>query len=297
MTFFQSNEYDPRGFYDEEEDSDEEGGGDDGGCAGDGRDDPSMEEEWHRKDGEPVNGHRQGQGNVGKRLDLSHEHRRDGHYHEIHSSSRLDNHLSNGIERGEDAAGVKYSSPPTTAGDYDPHATDELLALLGAEPPPPTRDECTAPRYPPRSSNDEPGNIIRQINDTAAVHDNGNPAGDSQFLAGIIKAEERIHNRAAAAAATANSKWSFGDDDSRSDGFGGWHGVDDGRFDGNDSENDDRNVNTNIINNALYSVNGQEVEETGPACRLSNFKLPSADESSSSEEEDDSGEEEEDDDE
>jgi hypothetical protein len=211
----------------------------------------------------------------------------------MNSLSPLGDHPSNRIERRENAAGLNCHPPPSTTRAYDPHATDELLALLGAEPTPSAGEKSTAPRIPPRSStDDEPGISARHINDIDAAHGTGHPEAESPFLARIIQAEGRIHNRVAAA--TTKNEWSFGDDDSSSDGFGGWRGVDDGRFDGNDGANNHRDVNINAVNNVLHSNNGQDKEETEPAYSLSNFTLPSADESSSSEEED--GEEGDDDD-
>jgi hypothetical protein len=301
-TTFKSNEYDPSGFYDEEDDSDDEG--DDCGVicdrvGDDGRGIPSMDDERHRKVGAQTDG-RTSCPRVFGSSDLpvaSREQRRDDRYRGMYTSSRLEDHRPNGAERQVNTAGVDRCRPLSATQDDHPHdATDELLVLLGAELAPSAEDLSAVPRNPPSSvDDDERGISTGRINDTATAHDNVNPEGESPFLAGIIRAEEQMRNLAAATAT--NKKWSFGGDDSYSDGSDGWQGVDDGGFDGDDDGKFDREVNENIDNNVLNPNHCQDKDETGPASHLTNFTLPSADESSSSEEgdEDDVDEDEDDD--
>lgn len=243
-----------------------------------------MDDDRHRKVGARTDGRTSGPRVFGSSDSpvASREQRRDDRYRGMNTSSRQEDHRSDGAERQENTAGVDRCQPLSATQDDHPHdATDELLVLLGAELAPSAEELSAVPRNPPSSvDDDERGISTGRINDTATAHDNVNPEEESPFLAGIIRAEEQMRNLAAATAT--NKKWSFCGDDSYNDGSDGWQGVDDGGFDGDDEGKFDREVNENIDNNVLNPNHCQDKDEAGPAINLSNFTLPSADESSSS---------------
>lgn len=309
---FQSNEYDPSGFYnEEEEDSDDDRGvdcGDDNRVVVDGCGGTSMErnqhvEKWQQQctDETRMNNNCVGSGHLPASQDQ---------YCEVHSSSRRDEHLLNRIERGQEhiARGVVDYRPLLLTGSRidDTHSDDELLALLGAGrlPTLTPKEKSTSPQHhsqePTIEQSDSQVNAIA----TANSHNNNTNKKVSPLLAGIIEAEEEIHNTLAAAAAaattTVNDNWNFDVHDSYSDDvFERWPEADDDDDGGgldDKSEDIGQQMSENVNDNVSHSYNHglDDKEETGGAAAahsMTCFTLPSADESTSTEDDDQSDDE------
>lgn len=204
----------------------------------------------------------------------------------------------------------QLTSNPAVSVD-DPHATDELLELLGLSTPVAAAAseedrrgvETETPHSQRSSAEYRPKNIVCYSSDidnnndssTGAVvwaQNDDNQDQESSFLARIIQAESQLQDRASVGSRTLL----FGDcieTDLSSNGFGGWQHCNyecGERFDGQNEfiSNEDKafsRVNSDYVAktnpNRMHLNNGQDKEEMGTAT-FSGFTLPSADESTSS---------------
>ncbi len=214
----------------------------------------------------------------------------------------------------------QLTSNPAVSGD-DPHATDELLELLGLATPvaaaaiiphPSEEDrrgvETETPHSQRSSAEYRPKSLVCYSSDidnnndssTGAVgwaQNDDNQDQESSFLAGIIRAETQLQDRADVGSRTHLFGASSATDLS-SNGFGGWQhrNYECGeRFDGqnefisNEDEVFSRVTSDDVAKtnpNRMHLNNGQDKEEMGTAT-FSGFTLPSADESTSSSDDED----------
>jgi len=311
---FQSNEYDPTGFYEEEEESEEEeehyqDGGDADNVSG-GRSQRIEEQNGY----DEVQGRNQ---QVAPRDNTSNSqqqrtlHFQDQHYRDDNRNGGMpassEPEPSDGHEehQGEQHFNTIQRQPPTPASQREEqHATsDQLLALFGGAPSPteksPVRQTTSQGPHPTddelanasdQSNNDNVGGQNNSNNGSSRESKNNNEVEDNSFLASILEAEEQVNRRGVTTGSSHTDDLAFG-----SDGLGGW--GDDGDFEDDDDDDSDggNDDHEKTMDDAQINKGGKVRNENdvptheegakGEGADFSAFTLPSASESSSEEEE------------